>query len=83
MQRNAYYAHPYQLLFAMCLNEDEAVRRNAVNKIRNLRDQHELNTQGKAISKNEEGDKRSCLEKSFLDKRMMIDKRKTQQRKKT
>ena len=40
VQRNVFFAHPDQLLFSMCTDRDEAVRREAVNKIRKLRDQY-------------------------------------------
>ena len=40
VQRNAFFAHSDQLLFAMCTDRDEAVRREAVNKIRKLRDHY-------------------------------------------
>ena len=40
VQRNAFFAHPDQLLFAMCTDRDEAVRREAINKIRKPRDQY-------------------------------------------
>ena len=39
LQRNAFFAHPYQLLLAMCTVRDEAV-----NKIRKLKDQYIPNT---------------------------------------
>ena len=37
VQRNAFFAHPDQLLLAMCTDKDKAVRREAVNKIRKLK----------------------------------------------
>ena len=40
VQRNAFFAHPDQLLLAMCTDRNEAIRREAVNKIRKLRDQY-------------------------------------------
>ena len=40
VQRNAFFAHPDQLLLAMCTDRDEAVRREAVDKIRKLRHQY-------------------------------------------
>ena len=36
------FAHPDQLLLAVCTGKDEAVRREAVSKIRKLRDQYPL-----------------------------------------
>ena len=38
VQRNAFFAHPDQLLLSKCTDRDEAVRREAVNKVRKLRD---------------------------------------------
>ena len=40
VQRNAFFAHQDQLLFAICTDRDETVRREAVNKIRKLRHQY-------------------------------------------
>ena len=49
VQRNAFFAHPDQLLLAMCTDRYEAVRREAVNKIRKLRDQYIPNTKNEAF----------------------------------
>ena len=38
MQRDAFFTHPDQLLLVMCTDRDEVVRREAVNRIRKLRD---------------------------------------------
>ena len=40
VQRNAFFAHTDKLLFAMCTDRDEALKREAVNKIRKLRNQY-------------------------------------------
>ena len=58
VQRNAFFAHPDQLLLAMCTDRDEAVRREAVNKIRKLKDQYIPNTEDKAFPEVEKNDKR-------------------------
>ena len=71
VQRNAFFAHPGLLLFAMCTDRDEAVRREVVNKIRKLRDQI-LNTkdeafpEAEAFPKVEEDDERPHIDKDFL-----------------
>ena len=54
------------LLLAMCTDSDEAVKREAVNKIRKLRDQYIPNTEDEAFSEVEEDDKRSHIDKNFL-----------------
>ena len=51
VQRNTFFAHPDQLLLAMYTDRDEAVRREAVNKIRKLRDQYIPNTEYEAFPK--------------------------------
>ena len=66
VQRNAFFAHPDQLLLAMCTNRDEAVRREAVNKIRKLRDQYLPNTEDEAFPKVEEDDERPHIGEDFL-----------------
>ena len=38
IQRNAFFAHPDQLLLAMCADIDESVRHKAVKMLRNLRE---------------------------------------------
>ena len=72
VQRNAFFAHPDQLLLAMCTDRDEAVRREAVNKIRKLRDQQILNTKDKAFPEAEafpeveDDDERPHIDEDFL-----------------
>ena len=62
--KKCFFAHPDQLLRAMCADEDEAVRREAVNKIRKLMDQYIPNTkdepfpEAEAFSELEEDDER-------------------------
>ena len=56
VQRNAFFAHPHQLLLAMCADRDEAVKRETINKIRKLRDQYILNTEDEAFPEVEEDD---------------------------
>ena len=41
IQRNAYRAHPDQLLLAMCADQDEVIRRKAFLMIRKLREDQE------------------------------------------
>ena len=55
VQRNAFFAHSDQLLLAMCIDRDETVRREAVNKIRKLRDQYIPNTEDEAFPEVEKG----------------------------
>ena len=52
-QGNAFFARTDQFLLAMCTDRDEAVRKEAVNKIRNLRDQYIPNTEDEAIAEGE------------------------------
>ena len=66
VQRNAFFAHSDQLLLAMCTDRDEAVRREAVNKIRKLRDQYIPNTEDEAFPKVEEDDERPYIDEDFL-----------------
>ena len=75
VQRNAFFAHPDQLLLAMYTDRDEAVRREAVNKIRKLRNQYILNTKYKAFPEVEEDDERLTLIKLFLYQQMMKQRR--------
>ena len=76
VQRNAFFAHPDELLFAMCTDRNEAVRREAVNKIRKLRNQI-LNTkdegfsEAEAFSEFEEDDEWPHIDKDFLIPKMM------------
>ena len=65
VQRNAFFANPDQLLLAMCIDRDEAVRR-AVNKIRKLRDQYILNTEDEAFPKVEEDGERPHIYEDLL-----------------
>ena len=60
------FAYPHQLLLAMCTDRDEAVKREAVNKIRKLRDQYISNTEDKAFPEVEEDDGRPHIDKDFL-----------------
>ena len=53
VHRNAFFAHPDQILLAMCIVRDEAVRREADNKIRKLKDQYIPNTKDDAFPKAE------------------------------
>ena len=55
-----------QLLLAMCTDKDEAVRREAVNKIRKLRDQYIPNTEDEAFPKVEEDDERPNIDEDCL-----------------
>ena len=66
VQRNPFSAHPDQLLLAMCTNRDEAVRREAVNKIRKLRDQYIPNIKDEVFSEVEEDDERPHIDEDFL-----------------
>ena len=66
VQRNAFFAHPDQLLLAMCTDRDEAVRREAVNKIRMLRDQYIPNTEYETFPKVKEDDERPHIDEDFL-----------------
>ena len=66
VQGNAFFAHPDQLLLAMCTDRDEAVRREAVNKIRKLRDQYIPKTEDEAFPKVEEDDERPHINEDFL-----------------
>ena len=66
VQRNAFFAHPDQLLLAMCTDRDEAFRREAVNKIRKLRDQYIPNTKDEAFPEVEGDDERPYIDKDFL-----------------
>ena len=68
LQRNAFFAHPDQLLLAMCTVRDEAVRREAVNKIRKLKDQYIPNTKDflRSISEVKENDERPHIDEDFL-----------------
>ena len=72
VQRNSFFAYPHQLLLAMCTDRDEAVRREAVNKIRKLRDQYIPNTKDEAFPEAEafpvveEDDERPNIDEDFL-----------------
>ena len=76
--KNAFFAHPGQLLLAMCTARDEEVRREAVNKIRKLKDQYIPNTnkdeafpEAEAFLKLKKIMKGSTLMKIFLYQQMM------------
>ena len=76
VQRNAFLAYPDQLLLAMCTNRNKAVRREAVNKIRKLRDQYIPNTEDEAFSEAEtfpdvEEDDKKSHKKIFLYQQVM------------
>ena len=71
VQRNAFFAHPDQLQLAMSTNRDKAVRREAVNKIRKLRDQYILNTEDEAFPEVVEDDERPHIMTIFLYQQMM------------
>ena len=66
VQRNCFFAHPDQLLLAMCTDRNEAVRRVAVNKMRKLRDQYITITEYEAFPKVEEDDERPHIDEDFL-----------------
>ena len=81
VQRNAFFAHPDQLLLSMCTDRDEAVRREAVNKIRKLRDQYKPNTKNEAFPDVEEIDKRPHIDENFLIQyQQMMKQRRIQRR---
>ena len=63
---NAFIAHLDQLLLSMCTDRDEAVRREAVNKIRKLKDQYILNTEDQAFPQVEEDGERSHIDEDLL-----------------
>ena len=71
VQRNAFFAHPDQLLLAMCTDRYKVVRRQAVNKMRKLRDQYIPNTkdeafpEAEAFSEVEEDGKRSHIDEDL------------------
>ena len=64
MQRS--FVRPDQLLLAMCTDRDEAVRREAANKIRKLRDQYIPNTDNEAFPEVEEDDERPHIDEDFF-----------------
>ena len=66
VQKNAIFAHLDQLPLAMFTDRDEAVRREAVNKIRKLRDQYIPNAKDEAFPKVEEDDERPIDEDFFI-----------------
>ena len=66
VQRNAFFAHPDQLLLAMCTDRDEAVRKEAVNKIRKLRDQYIPITENEAYSEVEEDGEKPHIDEDLL-----------------
>ena len=53
VQRNVFFAHPDQLLLAICADRHEAVRIQAVNKIRKLKDQYIPNIEEEAFAEAE------------------------------
>ena len=55
-----------KLLLAMCTDRDEAVRREAVNKIRKLRDQYIPNTEDEAFPEVKEDDEWPRIDENFL-----------------
>ena len=66
VQRNAFFAHPDQLLLAMRTDRDEAVRREAVNKIRKLRDQYIPITEDEAYPEVEEDGEKPHIDEDLL-----------------
>ena len=46
LQRNAFFAHPDQLILSMCADEDEIVMQKAIGMIRRLRQKIELQDDG-------------------------------------
>ena len=71
VQKNTFFAHLDQLLFAMCTDRDVAVRREAVKKIRKLRNQipntkDEGFPEAEAFPEFEEDDERPHMDKDFL-----------------
>ena len=66
VQRNAFFAHPNQFLLAMCTDRNEAVRREAINKIRKLRDQYIPNTKDEAFPEVKEDDERPHIDEDFF-----------------
>ena len=64
--KNAFFAHPGQLLLAMCTDRDKAVRREAANKIRKLKDQYIPSTENEAFPEVEEDDERHHIDEDFL-----------------
>ena len=66
VQRNTFFAHPDQLLLAMCTDKDEAVKREAVNKIRKLRDHYIPNIENEAFLEVEENDEKPHINENFF-----------------
>ena len=66
VQRNAFFAHPDQLLFAMCTDIDKAVRREAGNKIKKLRDQYKPSTEDEAFPEVEDDGERPYIDEDLL-----------------
>ena len=66
VQKNVFFAHPNQLLLDMCTDRDEAIRREAVNKIRKLRDQYIPNTKDEAFSEVEEDAESPHIDEDFF-----------------
>ena len=68
VQRNAFFTHSYQLLLAMYTDRNEAVRREAINKIKKLRNQHIPNTEDEAFPEVEKDAERPYIDEDFLIK---------------
>ena len=66
VQKNAFFAHPDQLLLAICAYKNELIRRDAVNKIRNLKtkSQHIPETDKNAFPAVEKDGESLALEKT-------------------
>ena len=66
VQKNAFFAHP-DLPCAMCTDRNKAVGREAVNKIRKLRNQIlDIKNEAEAFLKFEEDDERLHIDKNFV-----------------
>ena len=64
--KKCHFCPSRSLLLAMFTDRDEAVRREAVNKIRKLRDQYIPNAKDEAFLKVEEDDERPHIDEDFL-----------------
>ena len=72
-QKNAFFAHPDQLLLAMSTDRDKAVGRETINKIRILRDQYIPNTEDEAFSEAEEfPEVEENVERPHIDEDLLI-----------
>ena len=64
VQRNAYFAHPDQLLVAMCADEEDAVRKKAVTMIQKIRVENETEP---ASSSDDESDEDCEVDPDLID----------------